>query len=173
MDLNNILWLIAGLVVITLGADILVRGASRLAAAAKISPLVIGLTVVAFGTSAPELAVSLKSTLVRPARHRARQRGRQQHLQRAADPRRSALIAPLRVAAQLIKVDTPLMVLVSLAAWGVSLDGRISPVDGWILAAGLVAYVAMSRISAARRARRCKTSSRTNSRRPPSPGRGS
>ena len=54
---------IAGLAVLILGAEWLVRGASRLAAKVGISPLVIGLTVVAFGTSSPELAVSIQSSL--------------------------------------------------------------------------------------------------------------
>jgi cation:H+ antiporter len=57
-----------GLVVLTAGAEVLVRGAVGLAAAVRISPLVIGLTVVAFGTSAPELVVSLRATLIRIAR---------------------------------------------------------------------------------------------------------
>jgi len=52
-------WLVAGLVLLVVGADALAKGASRLAAAAGISPLVIGLTIVAFGTSAPEMAVSV------------------------------------------------------------------------------------------------------------------
>ncbi|MFN3335716.1 MAG: sodium:calcium antiporter, partial [Caldilinea sp.] len=55
--------IVGGLIVLVLGAEILVRGASRLAAALGISPLVVGLTVVAFGTSSPELAVSLQSAL--------------------------------------------------------------------------------------------------------------
>ena len=58
-----ILLFIAGLVFLIVGAEALVRGASRLAAALGISPLVIGLTVVAFGTSSPELAVSIKAAL--------------------------------------------------------------------------------------------------------------
>ena len=54
---------VAGLALLVGGADLLVRGASRLATAAGVSPLVIGLTVVAFGTSAPELAASLGASL--------------------------------------------------------------------------------------------------------------
>lgn len=59
-----ILFLITGLVFLIAGPEVLVRGASGLAAKAGISPLVVGLTVVAFGTSAPELAVSIGSTLM-------------------------------------------------------------------------------------------------------------
>ncbi len=54
---------IAGLAALILGADVLVRGASRLALSLGISPLVVGLTVVAFGTSAPEVAVSVGAVL--------------------------------------------------------------------------------------------------------------
>ncbi|MFN3332121.1 MAG: sodium:calcium antiporter, partial [Caldilinea sp.] len=58
-------WLLltGGLVILVAGAELLVRGASRLAAALGIAPLVIGLTIVAFGTSAPEMAVSVQSAL--------------------------------------------------------------------------------------------------------------
>ena len=55
--------ILAGLLALGAGGEMLVRGASRLAAAARITPLVIGLTVVAFGTSSPELAVSVKASL--------------------------------------------------------------------------------------------------------------
>ena len=47
--------ILLGLVLLVVGGELLVRGASALASAFKISPLVVGLTVVAFGTSAPEL----------------------------------------------------------------------------------------------------------------------
>ena len=57
----------AGLVLLVVGAEALVKGASKLAAALGIPPLIIGLTVVAFGTSAPELAVSIKSALANQA----------------------------------------------------------------------------------------------------------
>ena len=61
MTLPIVLFLLAGLVFLIWGAELLVRGASRIATAVGISPLVVGLTVVAFGTSSPELAVSVMS----------------------------------------------------------------------------------------------------------------
>jgi len=65
--MGNLTWswigIAGGLALLVLGGELLVRGASRLAASLRISPLVIGLTVVAFGTSAPELAVSVQSAL--------------------------------------------------------------------------------------------------------------
>jgi cation:H+ antiporter len=63
MDPMVIVMLVAGLIILVIGAEGLVRGSSRLAAALGISPLVIGLTIVAFGTSSPEMAVSVQSAL--------------------------------------------------------------------------------------------------------------
>ncbi len=57
------LWLLLGLIVLIIGGEFLVRGAVGIATIFKISPLVVGLTVVSFGTSAPELLVSLQSAL--------------------------------------------------------------------------------------------------------------
>lgn len=59
----DILFLIIGLIVLVLGGEFLVKGAVGFSSAMKISPLIIGMTVVAFGTSAPELIVSLTSSL--------------------------------------------------------------------------------------------------------------
>ena len=63
MSLMTIVYLIAGLVLLVAGAEVLVRGAGKLAAQFGIPPLIIGLTVVAFGTSAPETAVSVQAAL--------------------------------------------------------------------------------------------------------------
>src|SRR5690606_3818923 len=57
------LWFVLGLVALVGGAELLVRGASRLAVSFGVSPLVVGLTIVAFGTSSPELAVSVGTVL--------------------------------------------------------------------------------------------------------------
>lgn len=59
----NLLLFLGGLTLLVIGADILVRGASKLAMSVGISPLVVGLTIVAFGTSAPEVAVSVGAIL--------------------------------------------------------------------------------------------------------------
>ena len=63
MDIQSIFGLVIGLVCLTLGAEWLVRGASSIATRFGIAPIVIGLTVVAFGTSAPEFAVSIGGAL--------------------------------------------------------------------------------------------------------------
>ena len=59
----TILLIVGGFVLLVVGAEALVRGASKIAAGVGIPPLIIGLTVVAFGTSSPELAVSILSSL--------------------------------------------------------------------------------------------------------------
>ncbi|HSV86994.1 MAG TPA: hypothetical protein VLH85_10490, partial [Levilinea sp.] len=63
MDWMILVYMAGGFLTLIIGAESLVRGASRLAAALGISPLIIGLTVVAFGTSSPELAVSVQAAL--------------------------------------------------------------------------------------------------------------
>ena len=63
MDIWNIIYLLAGLVILIVGGEFLVRGASNIATSLHISPLVVGLTIVAFGTSAPELFISVKAAL--------------------------------------------------------------------------------------------------------------
>ena len=62
-QIMNILIFLGGLILLVIGANVLVRGASKLALSFGISPLVVGLTIVAFGTSAPEVAVSVGAVL--------------------------------------------------------------------------------------------------------------
>jgi cation:H+ antiporter len=67
MNLITLILFFSGFLILIVGAEALVRGASRLAAAIGISPLVIGLTIVAYGTSSPELAVSIQSAFLNQA----------------------------------------------------------------------------------------------------------
>ncbi|MEZ5967203.1 MAG: calcium/sodium antiporter [Planctomycetota bacterium] len=141
MSLANISWLVLGLIVLTIGAEALVRGASRLAAAARISPLVIGLTVVSLGTSAPELAVSIRSALNGQADIALGNVVGSNILNVLLILGLAATITPLVVSVQLVRLDAPLMVAISCSLLWFAWDGRISRTEGACLALGLVAYV--------------------------------
>ena len=67
-------WLLISLVILYFGAEWLVGGASSLAARLRISPLIIGLTIVSMGTSAPELVVSIKAAMAEIGRASCRER---------------------------------------------------------------------------------------------------
>jgi cation:H+ antiporter len=133
--------LFAGFVVLVLGADWLVRGASRLATAVGISPLVVGLTVVAFGTSAPELAVSVMSAFKGQADIALGNVVGSNICNVLLILGISAIIIPLVVHRQLVRLDIPVMVGVSLLMWALSLDGRLGRIDGIVLALLVVGYV--------------------------------
>ncbi|MGO4998451.1 calcium/sodium antiporter [Oceanisphaera sp. W20_SRM_FM3] len=136
-----ILLFLAGLVLLVVGAEVLVKGASRLAGSFGISPLVIGLTVVAFGTSAPELAVSIKAALSDQASIAVGNVVGSNIFNVLFILGLSALIVPLVVAQQLIRLDVPLMVAVSGLVLFFALDQRLSPLEGGVLFAGLLAYI--------------------------------
>jgi cation:H+ antiporter len=133
-------WLAAGLALLIVGAELVVRGASRLATAIGISPLIVGLTVVAFGTSAPELAVSIQSALAGEADIALGNVVGSNIFNILVILGLSAAIAPLVVAQQLVRLDVPLMIGVSLLALLLGLDGRIGRPEGGLMVAGLIAY---------------------------------
>ncbi len=133
-------WLAIGLMVLTVGADLLVRGAVGLAAAARISPLVVGLTVVALGTSAPELVVSLQSTLTGQPEIAVGNVVGSNIFNVLVILGLSALIVPLRVDQQLVRLDVPLLIAISVATYGLCLDGRLSRLEGGLLVTGLITY---------------------------------
>ncbi len=140
MDFLTIVMLIAGLVLLVAGAEALVRGASRLAAAVGISPLVIGLTVVAFGTSSPEMAVSTQAALNGQADIALGNVVGSNIFNVLFILGVSALITPLIVAQQLIRLDVPIMIGVSVLLLLLGLDGRLGLFDGILLFAGIVVY---------------------------------
>lgn len=142
MDAVTIILLIVGLVLLVLGAEILVRGASRLAASAGISPLVIGLTIVAYGTSSPELAVSVQSALAGQADIALGNVVGSNIFNVLFILGLCAVIAPLFVAQQLVKFDVPIMIGVSFLLHLLGFDGNIGRFDGILLFSGGVAYTA-------------------------------
>jgi cation:H+ antiporter len=141
----NIEWtvfalLVLGLVFLVGGAELLVRGASRLARAFGISPLVVGLTVVAFGTSSPELAVSVQSAFSGQADLALGNVIGSNIFNVLFILGLSALITPLVVSQQLVRLDVPLMIGASVLLLLLSLDGAIGRVEGALLFAGIVGY---------------------------------
>lgn len=118
----------------------MVRGASRLAAAFGISPLVIGLTVVAFGTSSPELAVSVQSAFAGQADIALGNVVGSNIFNVLFILGVSAVIIPLVVAQQLVRLDVPLMIGMSVLIYLLGLDGRIGRLEGALLFAAIIAY---------------------------------
>ncbi|MBP6701015.1 MAG: calcium/sodium antiporter [Halioglobus sp.] len=135
------LFLIAGLTLLVWGAELLVKGASRMAAGFGISPLIIGLTVVALGTSAPEMAISISSTFKGEADIAVGNVLGSNIFNVLFILGVSALISPLLVSKQLVRLDVPVMIAVSFLAFVFSADGRISSGEGAVLFGGIFAYV--------------------------------
>ncbi|MBA3231591.1 MAG: calcium/sodium antiporter [Acidobacteria bacterium] len=134
--------LLLGAVLLIAGAELLVKGASRLAARFGISPLVVGLTVVAFGTSAPEFAVTAGAAWAGEADLALGNVVGSNIFNVLFILGVSALVAPLVVSQQLVRLDVPLMIGVSLLVAALSLDGRVGRLDGALLFAGILAYTA-------------------------------
>lgn len=135
---------VLGLLLLIGGAETLVRGASRLATALGISPLVVGLTVVAYGTSAPELAVTIQSTWTGQTDISVGNVVGSNILNVLLILGLSATIAPLMVSRQLVRLDVPLMIAVSVLLAGLAYDGRLGRIDGIGLVAGALAYTLWS-----------------------------
>ena len=137
------MFLLAGFVLLVVGGDVLVRSASSLALRLGVGPLVIGLTVVAFGTSAPELAATLASAL-----------------QGAPDLGvgnvlgsnianvglilgGAAILVPLASNSAFLRRDMPLAILVMLLLVPLTLDGNLGRLDGLLLLGVLAVYLLM------------------------------
>ena len=140
MTLTTFLMLLGGLVLLVVGAELLVKGASNLAGLLGIPPLIIGLTVVAYGTSAPEMAVSIMSSFAGQADIAVGNVLGSNIFNILLILGLSSLVTPLIVARQIIRSDVPIMIGVSILLLVFGLDGKISRVDGTIFFIGGVIY---------------------------------
>ena len=140
MTISTFAFFAGGLAALIIGAEWLVRGASRLAAALGISPLVVGLTVVAFGTSSPELGVSVMSSFSGQAGIAVGNVVGSNICNVLLILGLSALFAPLIVARQLIRIEVPLMIGVSFLFAFMALDGAFGRLDGILLFGGAITY---------------------------------
>ncbi|NCC33295.1 MAG: calcium/sodium antiporter [Chloroflexia bacterium] len=144
MSILTLILFAIGFVLLLGGAELLVRGASHIAAVLGISPLVIGLTVVSFGTSAPELAVSFRSSMDGQSAIALGNVVGSNIFNVLFILGLSAIIVPLAVDRQLIRLDVPLMIGISLLMFGMAFDQHIGRIDGLIMVTALIAYLSFS-----------------------------
>lgn len=140
----SILSLVAGLAILVAGAEALVRGSVGAALRFGLTPLLIGLTVVAFGTSSPELVVSIKAGLDGNGDIALGNIIGSNICNIALILGLSALIQPLKVQATIIRKDVPVLVAVSLLLLVFLMDGTVSFWEGLIFVVGLVAFTVFS-----------------------------
>ncbi len=155
-------WLSAGLAALYYGAEWLVKGASEIALRLGISPLVVGLTVVAFGTSMPELLVCLKANSPEVIATPAAWLGLEIEIGKTSSDialgnivgsnifnlalvlGAAALVRPIVVHSQLIRRELPVLLVSSVIFVWMMRDMRIARWEGWVLVAGIVVYVITS-----------------------------
>ena len=137
----QIILLFVGFVMLIKGADWFVDGSSGIATKFKIPQLVIGLTIVAMGTSAPEAAVSIAAALKGNADITIGNIVGSNILNILIILGISALITPLAVAKSTIKVEIPFMIVVTLLLLGMGYNGTISLLEGIILLLVFLVYL--------------------------------
>ncbi len=153
VSIFTFLMLGAGLVLLIGGAELLVRGAAALATAAGVTPLVVGLTVVSFGTSSPELAVSLQSAFSGQADLAIGNVVGSNIFNILVILGLAALVTPLTVALQLIRIEVPIMICISLLLFILAWNGTLGRLEGLLLALGLAGYLTFTVIQALREGR--------------------
>lgn len=139
----DFLILIAGLVVLVVGGEFLVKGAVGFSHAMKISPLVIGMTVVAFGTSAPELLVSLQSAMGGNPGIAIGNVVGSNIANIALVLGVTVIIFPILVDKQTTRIDFPMMMLSTLMFFYFASDGELSLVEGVILFTSVVVFTTL------------------------------
>ena len=139
--MTDLIYLILGIIGLYFGAEWLVGGSSKLALKIGVSPLVIGLTVVALGTSAPELAVCLRLNLEsRPDAALGNIVG-SNICNILLILGFSSLIRPLRVHRQIIRKELPILLMVSFALIVMLINKEVASWEGFILCVGIVIYI--------------------------------
>ncbi len=143
-----IIYLVGGLIMLFIGAEGLVRGSSNLAIKIGIAPLVVGLTVVSFGTSAPELVVSLNAAISGNGSISLGNIIGSNIANIALILGVAALIRPLKVHANVIMREIPIMIAISVLLLILLIDGEVGFIDGIILVGGLIIYLVVNVILA-------------------------
>lgn len=139
-----VLYIIGGLLMLFSGAEGLIRGSTSLALRVGITPLVVGLTVVAFGTSSPELVVSLKAALQGNGDISLGNVIGSNIANIALILGVAALIRPMKVQAQVVKREIPIMIIVTLLLLLFLINNEINRFEGVIFFIGVIIYSVIS-----------------------------
>ncbi len=139
--LIQLLSLAFGMVILVLGADFLVKGAVRIAEKYKVSPLVIGLTIVAFGTSAPELFVSLGAALKGSSDVAVGNIIGSNICNILCILGVASVISSVSITKDVYSREMPLMLLSLLLFWIFSLNENLGRFEGVVLFSGIIAYL--------------------------------
>lgn len=142
--------IIGGLILLTWSADRFVFGASALARGLGVSPLIIGLTIVAFGTSAPEIVVSILASLQGNPGLAVGNAIGSNIANIALVLGAAALVAPLAIGRGMVRRELPILLLVSFGVLLLLVDGELGRLEGIGLLAGLVAFTVWMAVSARR-----------------------
>lgn len=144
MSLTAVLLVVGGLIALVAGGEVLVRGASGIARSLGLSPLLIGLTVVALATSAPEMAVTVDAALTgNPGLALGNVVG-SNIVNVLLVLGVTALLLPVAVGRQLVRSDIPFLIGVSVLTLVLSLDGSITRLDGGILLVCALVYLSLA-----------------------------
>ena len=141
---------VVGFVLLYYGAEWLVTGASNLARSLGVPPIVIGLTVVAFGTSAPELVVSLVSSLKGKSMIAVGNVFGSNICNIALVLGLAAFLQPITCSRSVIRRDIPIMLGITLVTLAFCANDQLSRVEGVILFTGIVLYTLMNYVLARR-----------------------
>jgi cation:H+ antiporter len=152
----NVLWFLAGLAALVVGAEVLVRGGANVASRFGISPIVVGLTIVSIGTSAPELAVGVVAAVEDNGALAVGNIAGTNVVNLLLVLGLSALLAPLALEMRTLRFELPVMAGAAILLWLLVLDGVLSRFDGLVLAVGAVGYT-VAVVRAARRENRQAT----------------
>ena len=139
---TTIVLLIIGLIVLIIGGDYLVRGSSSIALRLHLSPLVVGLTIVAFGTSAPELLISIQSALKGSPDIAMGNVVGSNICNLALVLGITAVVNPVKVQLNSIRVDWPMTMGASILLYLLVLEGILTAIEGVIFIVCLIVYVA-------------------------------
>lgn len=146
--LINYLFIALSLVLLFIGAEGLVRGSASIALRAGFSPLIVGLTIVAFGTSSPELVVSIKAGLAQQGDIAVGNVVGSNIFNIALILGLTALVCPIPVHRQIIKIDAPTALGVALLLVILMMNQALGRFEGALLFLGIIVYTTMNVIMA-------------------------